>query len=271
MDDVLCVLDRSETAPIVLRAAELLAWTLSNGRVRVLHPWLLRDPSFMPSEEVMTEERERAFRADQDGNADQIVQAFETWKAHMTVTPSLLEIEGDVPAMIAEAARTASIVVVGPDAGGYWANPSLEPQGVLKAARRPIVVVPNILPLTLGERIGLACEGDIDLARLPGQVTALLRNAEQIRLLVKTDAADARSRYEFTIDALKAQGARVDLHVMNSSEARLGHALVDEALRHDCDMLIMEAHSHSWLRTALFGRDSGSLGSSMLPLLLHAG
>ena len=57
MDHITCILNDPSTARSVLQAGRLLSLKFGNIRMRVLHPKPDADPGFMPTEEVMTDDR----------------------------------------------------------------------------------------------------------------------------------------------------------------------------------------------------------------------
>jgi len=75
---ILAVLDHVETARPVLAAAGLLASRLSGARIGVLHIRPEVDPSFMPTEEIMTEDRAREFTQREDKRSADLKKVFET-------------------------------------------------------------------------------------------------------------------------------------------------------------------------------------------------
>jgi len=77
---ILAVLDHVDTAHPVLAAAGLLASRLSGARIAVLHIRPEVDPSFMPTEKVMTEPRAREFTQREDMRSANLKEVFESWQ-----------------------------------------------------------------------------------------------------------------------------------------------------------------------------------------------
>lgn len=66
-EPILAVLSTPETAPSVLAAAGSLRARLDGPPILAVHLRPAVEPGFMPTEEVMTEDRAERFRAHEDG------------------------------------------------------------------------------------------------------------------------------------------------------------------------------------------------------------
>lgn len=113
MNHITCILNDPATAQSVLQTGQLLSQRLGEGWFRVLLPRPARDPDFMPTEEVMTDERRDRFARLGDARSIELNQQFATWKSSIADSVVLEEVEGDVSKIVAVAAREAALVVAG--------------------------------------------------------------------------------------------------------------------------------------------------------------
>ena len=81
MDHIACILNDSATARSVLQTGALLSLKYGCSRARILHPRLGCDPSFMPTEEVMTDDRRKRFAHYQDTQSAELSRIFQAWKS----------------------------------------------------------------------------------------------------------------------------------------------------------------------------------------------
>lgn len=81
MKRVLAILNRETTAQAVLAVTQLVAARAEAEGIVVMHPRLEQDPSFMPTEEVMTDDRRRQFNQSSGDLAGVLREAFDNWSA----------------------------------------------------------------------------------------------------------------------------------------------------------------------------------------------
>jgi hypothetical protein len=87
---ILAILDQTETAPVLLRAAGRLAGLLGGAAV---HALIVRTPpiaTILPSEEVLTKQREQRVRAQEQARAVGLTEVFNDWMRHADCAAHLI-------------------------------------------------------------------------------------------------------------------------------------------------------------------------------------
>ena len=173
-------------------------------------------------------------------------------------------------------ARCSDLVIVGqpdPEPGEPGAIPygtDVLPQELALQAGRPVLAVPHVGTFPdLGRRILGAWNGKREAARAVHDAMPLLKGAEVVLALTVGAERKGRAPLEEIVDLLRRHGVRVDGVVAEAGGVKVGHALLTEAQKHQCDMIVMGAFGHSRLREMVFGGVTETvLGAMTLPVLL---
>ncbi len=173
-------------------------------------------------------------------------------------------------------ARCSDLVIVGqpdPEPGEPGAIPygtDVLPQELALQAGRPVLAVPHVGTFPdLGRRILVAWNGKREAARAVHDAMPLLKGAEVVLALTVGAERKGRAPLEEIVDLLRRHGVRVDGVVAEPGGVKVGHALLTEAQKHQCDMIVMGAFGHSRLREMVFGGVTETvLGAMTLPVLL---
>lgn len=170
-------------------------------------------------------------------------------------------------------ARYADLVVVG-QRGRDDALPLLRadyPESILLHCARPVLVVPcaGARP-ELGKRIAIGWNGSSGAVRAITSALALLRDAQEVKLVVLNPDRDGQFHGEEPgADIalyLARHGVAVDVLATESDEEP-GAALLAYAAVSGIDLIVMGAYGHSRFREILLGGATGSvLDASPLPL-----
>ncbi|MGI4748277.1 MAG: universal stress protein [Janthinobacterium lividum] len=266
MDSIVCVLDDPQTTASILRAGQLLSDRLHDPEVRALHSRPLHDPSFMPTEEVMTEERLQLCSEREDARTYQIEQQQADRSA------SFQEVEGDFCEIIVAAARDAVLVVVGSPDGSHGRDHvkvSKIIRSLLAGPSAPVIVVPETSSALIAERIAIAWKRGtrLDISRNP--IMALLLESTELHVLVPDDDPENEEDLEACIRAVKQRGVLVTIHRLVLNGRHAGRVTIDAATRDRCDLLVMFEDIHSWLEAMVFGSsEQDVLNHQKLPVLL---
>ncbi len=170
---------------------------------------------------------------------------------------SLRSFSGDSAYTGASIARSADLVVVA-QRDPKWASedaPSIE--GVLYEAGRPVLVVPHsgALTNTFG-RILISWNGSREAARAAFDALPLIVDAESTEIFM-VDPSDDDDFVSSSGSALAAALSRHGAEVVVASEAsnrrHVDEVIRDRATAIGADLLVLGAHSHSWVRELLFG------------------
>lgn len=136
---VVAVLNRPDEAPALLGAGTHLLGFGGGGRLRALAVRMPPAAAILPSEEVLTADREAAIRAEQENWAGQLRAAVQRWEAGARVRgvrTDWLDVEGDAAEVVAEHGRRADAIVV--------ARPPRMKPSACATARMPPCSKPNV-------------------------------------------------------------------------------------------------------------------------------
>jgi nucleotide-binding universal stress UspA family protein len=173
-------------------------------------------------------------------------------------------------------ARVSDLVIVGQpdpepsDPGAIPYGTDVLPQELALQAGRPILAVPHVGNFPdLGRRVLVAWNGKREAARAVHDAMPLLKGAEVVVALTFGPERKGRAPQEEIVDLLRRHGIRVESVIADAGGVKVGNALLTEAKKHDCDLIVMGAFGHSRLREMVFGGVTETvLGAMTLPVLL---
>lgn len=268
MPHVLCILNDLVTADGVLEAGNQLARRLRID-VRVLRPRPERDPDFMPTEEVMTVERQRAFDRQEDAQTDGFARLI-TRHHGLSASVTLGEIRGDVAEIVTRAAAEAVMVVVGAAIGDNRVVAAVCIQSLLKAGHGAIVVPAAPVP-TIGTHPVIYWEEASHLEAAIERAMPVLLSAHRVDVLIRLNSKRPEAPLTKLVEYLRGQGLATSVVDVDVGGRHLGQALLDRARALNCDLLVMGAHAENWLHDALVGNISSDVLSDIkLPVLMQA-
>jgi nucleotide-binding universal stress UspA family protein len=270
---ILAVLDHPPASGGVLAAAGCLADLVGGARVNALLIRIPPEATILPSEKVLTLQREAEMRAIQAARAAAARTAFQAWAeaTPLGATARWIEVEGMTEDVVREWGRRADwIVVERPghrDYGTTWHGI----RAALFTTDRPVLMVPASLRGPFGRRVAIAWRDDRrDDEHTTKAVLAALRclaRAEQVDLL----AGLREGAGPPVIPAILAEHEiAVELHILPIGSGAFGAALLAEAHRLGADMLVMGAYVHHPVRGWLLGGVTRHmLAHSDLPVLMR--
>jgi nucleotide-binding universal stress UspA family protein len=272
MRRLLAVLDHVETARPVLAAAGLVARRLPAARIVALHVRPARDPTFMPSEEVMTPERTARFEARTARRTAELRQIFDTWQREVGagVDSAWQEDSGMQAEIVAREGGKVDLIVIG-------RAPHHEPgdgkdaiAAALFEAPPPVLLVPEQVPVTLGAHIAVAWKPSDPAERAVVTAMPLLHQAARITVLIGTDEAGEAAGPDELLRGLAAHNQVPAIHPFAVGNRGLGQALLQEAHAVGADLLVMGAYAHRRAVEALFGGATRDiLGEGDMPVFMH--
>ena len=270
MQKLTVLLNDVATAAAVLEASQLIAARIPCV-CRLVHFRPAIDPSFMPTEEIMTETRLREFRALQDKRSRALKRIVDDWAGDMTVVPALEEVLGELVNNLEIVLHTADIIAVGTACGTDRLEATETIAWLLKQHQIPILVVPPAIPTSVGARPGIAWKSGLQIDAAVASVRQLIQNTDRIQVLRGAPCNGADAAADAATSTLWAEGVRVSTSVFNARGRHAGRALLTAAHQAGCDLLIMGTHPHGWLRHALFeGLPEKVIAETEIPILLHA-
>jgi len=139
------------------------------------------------------------------------------------------------------------------------------PEALIFAASCPVLLVPEDKRRSLGRNVLVAWKARREAARALRDALPMLHAAEQVTVLSVGDGDSVRD----AVDFLEAHQIRAKLIIDPSPDAAAGDAILSQAQRLGCDMLIMGAYGHTRIRELVLGGVTRHvLINAGIPLLL---
>lgn len=263
---ILAILNRAETAEAVLQAARELRHIYNGVSVRVLRPRPDVEPDFMPTEEIMSPERRARF----EGGEDALTAKLRSAADKAFPYEGLVEQRGTVRAVVAAAAKDATVVIVGAAGHAGWSLARDAIEAVLFDAAAPLLLMPN-RAVTLRDRVvALAWERSPAAEAAAEAALPMLEAAERVVVLEAEEGHDRVSQPERLMAALARRGRPADLHRFALANRDIGSALLEEVDAAGAELLVMGAFTHRRLFERLFGGATQEvLEGASIPLFLH--
>ncbi|HVY14498.1 MAG TPA: CrcB family protein, partial [Rhodopila sp.] len=256
------VLNRPERADALLDAASGLLRTLGGGRITALAVRMPPVDTILPSEEVMTAERETSVRAEQEGWAQALRKRVTAWASIPGMPVDFIDVEGDAAQIAADQGRHAdAIVIERPE--------DHEPErmrdclhAALFETDRPVLVIPPGHPRPFGDVVAIAWKDDERAAKALRSSLDLLRKARAVHVLCAGDTASVPP-------TLTEHGIATTLHQLAVDEP-VGDVLLAGAHQAGADLLVMGAFAHGEWRERIFGGATRTmLAKADLPLWMR--
>lgn len=263
---VLAILNRTETVRAVLRAAVELQSIYDGGPLTLLRPRPDVDPDFMPTEEIMTPDRQARF----DAGEDSLTEALRRAVGETLPDAAFTEVRGVVRSLVADAAKKAAIVVVGAPGNTGWSLPRDAIEAALFDADAPLLLLPEQATPLADRIVAVAWErsqaaDEAVMAALP-----VLLAAERVIVLIADEGGSEASLPEGLLAALLARGKVAAIERFPLAGRDIGTAILDAAGEAGANLLVMGAFSHSRLLERIFGGATAEiLEGARIPLLLH--
>jgi nucleotide-binding universal stress UspA family protein len=261
MRTLLAVLSEAETTASVLAAVSLVAQRLPGARIDVLHVRPAADPSFMPTEEVMTPDRQARFEAREASRSAALRAIYDDWRRGQAA--DWREEIGEPADLIARAAAPADLLVM-----GRGTAPGIE--NALFDAGAAILLAPPDAPKTLGAHMAVAWKPGGTTERAVVAAAPLLRAAERVTLLVGTDNDGDRTPPEALVQSLAGLERLPQVDFFELGGEPIGRLLLQQAHRLGADLLVMGAYAHRPGVEAVFGGATREiLAAADLPVFLR--
>ncbi|MDP7452811.1 MAG: universal stress protein [Arenicellales bacterium] len=171
--------------------------------------------------------------------------------------------------IIGEYARLFDLAIVRrnlDDKGSFWQTTA---EAVLFESGRPLLLVDNAIPSTLGQNIVIAWNGSTEAGRSITASAPLLEAAEQVTVLSVTDGMVSGPSGADISDHLRVRGIAAHEQTIDRNGGSIGQAILSFAERINADLLIKSAFTHSRLRQLVFGGATREImQNSTLPVLM---
>lgn len=136
------------------------------------------------------------------------------------------------------------------------------------ATGRPLVIVPETLPKSLGSSLAIAWDGSLGAARATGAALPLLRRAETV-IVLTADMDKVGTKPSALANYLGEHGIAAKTRAFLPDGGALGERLLGEAEAAGADMLVMGAYGHSRLREMVLGGVTESVTTaSRIPVFM---
>jgi len=179
------------------------------------------------------------------------------------------EMAGSGPEVIGEYARMFDLVIVGRSIGVSAVDWKTTAEAVMFDSGRPLLIVSDEIPTTIGRRILLAWNGSTETARTLTGAMSILTGIDEV--LVATVEGDGVSgpAGEDICRHLQASGITSNFRSINRGRKSTAEAFLKAADQFSADLIVKGAFTHSRLRQLIFGGPTSELISTCpLPILL---
>jgi nucleotide-binding universal stress UspA family protein len=169
---------------------------------------------------------------------------------------------------VARRGRLFDLVVIGRDP--KEAAASLTFDAALMETGRPILVAPERVPATIGEKVMIAWNGGMEAARAVTSAMPMLRNAKEVTIVSVGEVPYGRACAKALAEQFSWHG--VDAAVVESTETgQIANTLISEAEKCGADTIVLGAYSHSRFKEMILGGvTQDMLAKCALPLwIMH--
>jgi nucleotide-binding universal stress UspA family protein len=264
---ILAILDRPETAPAVLAAAALVAGRLGDARIEALHVRHEAMEGFLPTEEVMTEERRQETEGEAARRSAGLRGIFDAWRWDGGVR-AWREVAGETARVVAHEAAKADLVVIGIGPDRHDAKAHQAVHAALFDARQTTLLTPPGVPVSLGRNIAIAWKPGGAASRAVEAALPLLLGAERVTVLIET--SDGGTAADDLPGTLQRAGIAADVVRFQAEDQSIGAALVARAHAAGADLLVMGAFTHgSVAELILGGATRDVLAAADMPVLMR--
>ena len=273
MERILVIVNREETALSALCAAQAIAARLKSSKISVLCPRLPEDPSFMPTEEIMTDVRRRQFNRSSAGSVEALREIFANWKASLQQQDVVrwIEVIGDASRSVGAEATQADLVVHGHLLGQVSSDVKAGFDAALFDAAAPVIVASAQPPPTVAARPVIAWERTQAVGEAISAALPLLVHAEHVTIISAAEwGGEPEPPPGGILNLLEDGNVPYQVEKFQLRGRKIGHAILAEAQRHQADLLIMGAFTHNaFVERLIGGATRELLAQAAITLLLH--
>ena len=179
------------------------------------------------------------------------------------------EMVGSGPEGVGEYARLFDLVILGRSVEDSAVDWKTAAEAVMFDSGRPLLIVSDEIPATIGRKILLAWNGSTETARTLTGAMSILTDIDEVLVVTVEGAIVSGPAGEDICRHLNASGISSTARTIDRGTSSVGQALLEAADQFSADLIIKGAFTHSRLRQLIFGGPTSELlRSSTLPILL---
>lgn len=185
------------------------------------------------------------------------------------VSAAFRAVNGRDDEALAETGRLFDVVVLRQPGRDADKAARRRPREILLGSGRPIILVPNPPPPSIGSRVLIAWNGSPRSARAANAARQYIEHADQVGILsVATKTKSKQSPEDFR-NYLGWHGVRAEVLQPAQNGRPLGEAILAEAERFGCDLLVMGAYEQSsFRRSRTGGLTNHIMAEATMPVLM---
>lgn len=267
---LLAILDRAETADLVLEAAAAAAARLGGGEIAALVIRHSAMEGIMPTEEVAGPARLAERGSEETARIAAIRACFDAWVARGHAG-HWQEQTGETATVLARAAKPGDVLVIG-HAPGAERDATQAMDIALFSAHLPSLFVPAGSSGSLGRHIAIAWKPSAVAKHALASAMPLLLKAERVTVLMADEGAGSGvdADLEPLLAPIQAAGIALDRVAITLGGRTVGQALLQETHKVGADLLVMGAYTHArWTECLLGGATREILHKADLPVLMQ--
>jgi len=179
------------------------------------------------------------------------------------------EMVGSGPEGIGEYGRLFDLVILGRSVEDSAVDWKTTAEAVMFDSGRPLLIVGDEIPATIGQKILLAWNGSTETARTLTGAMAILTDIDEVLVVTVEGAVVSGPAGEDICRHLNASGISSTARTIDRGTGGIGQAFLEAADQFSADLIIKGAFTHSRLRQLIFGGATSELiNGSTVPILL---
>jgi len=179
------------------------------------------------------------------------------------------EMVGSGPEGIGEYGRLFDLVILGRSVEDSTVDWKTTAEAVMFDSGRPLLIVGDEIPATIGQKILLAWNGSTETARTLTGAMAILTDIDEVLVVTVEGAVVWGPAGEDICRHLNASGISSTARTIDRGTGGIGQAFLEAADQFSADLIIKGAFTHSRLRQLIFGGATSELiNGSTVPILL---
>ena len=179
------------------------------------------------------------------------------------------EMVGSGPEGVGEYARLFDLVILGRSVEDSAVDWKTAAEAVMFDSGRPLLIVSDEIPATIGRKILLAWNGSTETARTLTGAMSILTDIDEVLVVTVEGAMVSGPAGEDVCRHLNASGISSTAQTIDRGTSSVAQAVLEAADKFSADLIIKGAFTHSRLRQLIFGGPTSELlSASTLPILL---